>query len=95
MPLAGKPLAIYVQPNAYTDGSAAVLSTIKLLGDISGLQIDSQLLKEAGNGTYIGLLAVPSQPFRIQLIGKDASGKYLSRIGNTIRPSDIEFTLGI
>eukprot|EP00731_Ephydatia_muelleri_P023345 Em0015g928a len=93
-PLQGKPLAIYVQPNAYTDGSAAVLSSITLLSDVSGLPMDSQLLNDAGNGAYIGLLAVPSQPFRIQVIGKDASGNYLSRIGSTIRPSDIEFTLG-
>ena len=72
-----------------------VLSSITLLSDVSGLPMDSQLLNDAGNGAYIGLLAVPSQPFRIQVIGKDASGNYLSRIGSTIRPSDIEFTLGI
>ena len=85
---------ILVQPDAYTDSSAAILSSIRLLSDSSGLQLDSQPLNNTGNGTYNGLLTVPTQPFRIQVIGKDSGGHYLSRIGSTIHPSDIELSLG-
>ena len=87
-------MAILIQPNLYADSIDVLLQWIIILSDSSGLPLDSHLLYDTGNGIYITLTVVPTQAFRIQVTGSDASGKYLSRIGSTIRPSDIELTLG-